>query len=547
MSSVISYSEILKSQSEFKRSGTNSSSDFNKYDFQNHKYFKILFHFGDVDVSTANTNLGHSNGLLHPTWEIFASNKFNIFDSKELYNYNSAWSYLHFNGEYERARKLKDFIITLSNINSYSPWYFNSISGIDAALERKYAADMGKLDMNERKVLSIQCLPDSFDNRIQTLLELYRDVTWSWIHKREILPANLRKFDMSILIFESPLAFWHEDIMFKEQDGKNTLTPVLTADNINNVLLPSDQSDTQKIIHSYKLIEFHDCEFNFNSLKSGFNQVNNKEGFSPTYTIDISYADCYEESFNEFMSYKLGDINKSDMLENLIDTNGYDKSDWFLYCMLNFSNYNDFIDVSKQQDKYLTLKELHSNNDGEFFNTYYKLQNGEHHHNFGNLEEPTFKDDSSINRRNYDSKRFSPGFVTNAAGQVIEQGKKWLMNNDFEFLGDKSINDIRLGNLYEGTSISGIRSFASNLLKGNVMGSSYSIKDYIDDKNKQESSKSTNTIDLGSISEVGNMIDDNQFEVSENNSPQNIFKSNKQTIAAAKINKANNLFKETYK
>jgi hypothetical protein len=288
---LLSYGKILKDQLEFRKSGTSHGVDFNRYDFKSHKYFKILFYFGD-DSPNSNEFGIRSNGLLHPTWKLFSENS----SSTDYYSYNSAWSYLKLNDENERADKLEKFVTLLSNINRYSPWYFTSIAGVDAALERK-VVEAEKFDIGEAKRLTINCLPDAFDNRIQSLLELYRDVTWSWIHKKSILPVNLRKFDMAIYIFESTINNWHKD-----------------EDNIGD-------DDYNKYITSYKMLEFHDCEFSYNSLKSGFGDVNNQLGFKPTYSIEISYGDCYEVSYNEHLMRKIGDIIKTDTYQAIINNN----------------------------------------------------------------------------------------------------------------------------------------------------------------------------------------------------------------------------------
>lgn len=565
MSNIVSYTQILKDIQSFKNSGNSASySEFNKFDFPNHKYFKILFHFGDVDEKSYN-ELGNSNGLLHPTWEIWkpkeSEGMITILDKitpyynnlekfTGLYRYNSAWSYLMFNGEYERAAQLKDFILTLSNINAYSPWYFNSISGVDAALERKCANNGGKLDLNERKVLSIQCLPDAFDNRIQTLLELYRDITWSWVHKKEILPANLRKFDMSILIFESPIKFWHGGLYLRDditeedlndESSNNSNNMCYKNDYINIIIdkygnksfkeIPTLEKVNGKFLrvekpspaHSYKLLEFHDCEFNFNSLKSGFNQVNNKEGFTPTFTIDISYADCYESSYNEFMGKELGDFIISDLFE---------KRD-----VEDLTGGGTLLPDTQDTDNNINITLVRNNNDMKLFTPFKSKA-----HDFGNLEVNPFIDEEKLRyqengRKHSHNAGFSPGFITNALGQVVEQAKTYVMNVDVPWLGDKSINDIRLGNIYGGTSISGIKSFASNLLKGNVMGSFYSIKDYINDNNKEQASKTSNAdISLGNI--ATNKTPDNV----ETHDVRNIGNSNgmsRQQLAAAKMGKLN--------
>jgi hypothetical protein len=169
----------------------------------------------------------------------------------DYYNYNSAWAYLKMNDENERAEKLEHFITLLSNINSHSPWYFTAVSGLDAAQERKPAVD-GKMDVGEVKRLQIKCLPDAVDDRIGTLLSLYRDIVWSWSMKKEIIPVNLRKFDMAIYIFEAPMHFIHNetDII----DGVSGFKP------------------------SYKMLEFHNCEFDYNSIKSGYSEITNQTG-----------------------------------------------------------------------------------------------------------------------------------------------------------------------------------------------------------------------------------------------------------------------------
>lgn len=291
MSEYLSYAQFLKDKQNFKRSGTKSGGEFNIYDTPSHKYFKILFYFGSVNNADLSSNAdGLASGLLAPTWEIFNNN-----DQKtDFYNYNSAWAYLKMNDENERADKLEQFVTLLSNISTYSPWYFTSVSGIQEALERKPAED-GKMEIGESKKISITCLPDAFDNRITTLLDLYRDITWSWIQKKEIIPANLRKFDMAIYIFESNITGWHKD---DEADY--------------------DSLDSPSWKPSYKMIEFHDCEINYNSIKSGWNELNNQTGFAPTYTIDISYNDCYEISHNELLLKTIGDVITTDTYQAVI-------------------------------------------------------------------------------------------------------------------------------------------------------------------------------------------------------------------------------------
>ena len=66
---------------------------------------------------------------------------------------NTAYNYLLLNAEYERAYMLKSFITLLSEINSSSPWYFQEISGLDTALERKmFSEGEFKLEDKPRQI-----------------------------------------------------------------------------------------------------------------------------------------------------------------------------------------------------------------------------------------------------------------------------------------------------------------------------------------------------------------------------------------------------------
>lgn len=273
---MMSYARMLRDRNEFRKSGTKHGSDFNIFDTPTLKFFKILFYFHGK--SEYETDERMSTGLLAPAWT-YKLNENTYWQS------TSAWAYLKMNDENERAEKLEQFISLLSNINSESPWYFSAISGLDSALERKSVTD-GKLDLSEVKKLQIKCLPDAVDDRIGTLLSLYRDIAWSWSMKKEILPVNLRKFDMAVYVMELPMWFIHkgQDIV----DGNSEFKP------------------------SYKMFEFHNCEFDYNSIKSGYSEISNQTGIQPTYTIDIMYDDCYEVAYNSILMRTIGDVIATD-------------------------------------------------------------------------------------------------------------------------------------------------------------------------------------------------------------------------------------------
>lgn len=293
---IISYSTILKDIKNFRR----IEGDFSGHDTPAQKYFKIFFHFENNDIDL---NENHT-GLLAPTW---------ILDPKdnELYTYNSAWSYLRMNNEIERSSLLEDFVSMLSNISSNSPWYFAELGGLEQAIERKQVTDRDFKIEDSNKRLTIKCLPDAYDDRISTLLDLYRSIVWSWQWKREVLPSNLRKFDMSVLIFDTPtrpysLCNLYDKNIVILQD-KNTDTS--QDENIDYAEIGMYHTKGTVYNTSYKLYEFHNCEIDYNSIKSGIGTINNGQGIQPEYTIEISYDDCYESRYNEFLGRRdFGDL-----------------------------------------------------------------------------------------------------------------------------------------------------------------------------------------------------------------------------------------------
>lgn len=408
MSELLSYKHILNDIVNFRQSGTNFGNNFNRFDTPSHKYFKILFYFGSTPEMYATDS---ASGFLAPTWEYFKDTQ-----KTDFYNYNSAWAFLKMNDEQERAEKLEQFITLLSDINTYSPWYFSAVGGVQEALERKVADD-GKLELSENKKLTITCIPDAFDNRISSLLELYRDITWSWANKKEIVPANLRKFDMALYIFEAPERRWHKD------------TDIIGSDNGFKV--------------SYKMIEFHDCEFGYNSVKSGWSELNNENGFAPKYTIDISYSDCYEISYNDMMMRQIGDVILTDLLNNDHE-----------------SKY-----ISKPQTNNVEQENELSNRTYIYEVTDNSYKDGRIIY-FGNLAERNGKQTDTITELyKYE---YKPGFLANAVGQVAGHFVK-----DVKSLYTKAI----LGNLHT-YSLTQIGSQLSEASKGNLIKTGMTIAQY---------------------------------------------------------------------
>lgn len=307
---IKSYNSIYQLREAFRRSGGHSdtfANEFNRLETPASLYFRIFFHF----------NTGY--GLLN------TGREFIDFDSTRLTyteNTNTATSYLYVNGEMQRKQMLDDFVTLLSNINTYSPWYFQSIDGLQDALQRSEYTGEFKIDEEPRSI-TIKTLEDSYDNRISTLLDLYKAVAFSKIQHKEILPANLRRFDMSIYIINTPLAYVHYgygDVdREKERHGLNGRPPVSLTDMGDPEVtfeIPSYRewsNGSGDIFSSAKLIELQGCEIDANSAASAYTEVKSDEPFGMSHEIKITFKNVIEQRFNDTLNRIIGDYIFMDM------------------------------------------------------------------------------------------------------------------------------------------------------------------------------------------------------------------------------------------
>lgn len=252
---------------------------------------------------------------------------------------NTALNYLYNNKEYTRFRYLSEFIKILSDINIYTPWYFQTVTGLDTALERSELGGKEFKLEEERKKITIKCLPDALDNRIGKMLDLYRSAAFSQMLHKEIIPANLRKFDMGIFIFQpfvrnldivNPLRDWsteetdekgekymkvHQDML--PYDGDGTAYKSLMFNELYD-----DENEGRRDAVSYinaKFVELRNCEFDINSSKSVFGELNNIEGTNHEYEIGISFDTCYERRYDMTLNDVIGDY----VIEDLFKTDKY--------------------------------------------------------------------------------------------------------------------------------------------------------------------------------------------------------------------------------
>lgn len=239
-------------------------------------YFKIFFNF--------DTQYGLLGGILNNNGNPMGAT-------------NSAYMYLQnivSRGQFERvmARKeaLVKFVKILSYINTNAPWFFKDVKNLNQA-------NIPLLnDFSKEKSIEIGCREDSIDMRLTTLLDLYKFVTYDEINQKEILPDNLRKFDMSVVLFQVPLRYFHT--AFITSDGES-----YPYKNLNG-----DPSTGFSNMMSFKMFTFINCEIDINSLGSMIpGTVSNEKPFTMGGgSIKIKYDRVYTHTFNEFNKLMFG-------------------------------------------------------------------------------------------------------------------------------------------------------------------------------------------------------------------------------------------------
>jgi len=108
-----------------------------------------------------------------------------------------------------RAQALRQFQKLLEEINRKSPWFFQSVSGLDElgklGSRGGFQVEDGFDNFNSQRTsggtLTINCL-ESLNLRISALADLYNQATFDYDNMRYLVPRNLRKFTMWIFVTE---------------------------------------------------------------------------------------------------------------------------------------------------------------------------------------------------------------------------------------------------------------------------------------------------------------------------------------------------------
>ena len=312
-------------------------------------YFKIFFDF--------NTNHGLFGGLLNSTYLTSATNS----AAKYLYSVRK----LHVQEKpKDRIISLYKFASILSYINTSAPWYFKNVRGLNKAV-------LPVLDeFSKERSIEIETQPDAIDMRLSTIMSLYSFACYDQFQHKEIIPENLRKFNMSIILFQSPLRYLHTSYTTHKKTeflGINTDNLPIVNKLLNggsssmvkykNMSSTNDESNNFGDMMSMKIITLYGCEFDIESIGSMIpGDISNETPFQlGKNSIKINYTYAVEHTMNEFFGILFGSdgfyFNQYSNFQTLIGLDG------------GFDGYVNatMASLNKQNDRYQTLIDTFGN------------------------------------------------------------------------------------------------------------------------------------------------------------------------------------------
>jgi len=267
--------------SDYSKDISNWRKQINPYGSKGFFYFKIYFNF--------HTNYGLLGGGV---------NNSGIADINTAYQYLTNIEDINlYKSEKIKDRKLalEKFITGLKNVSIQTPWFFKEVANLN---------NINPITINdgdfENQSVNIICSEESVDMRLGTLFDLYKFACFNSIRNKEIIPANLRKFEMSILFMHVPLRLHQTEILNNKGEVQEYKKVKLNEKEI-------DFSQGVDNILSVKMLTFQNCEFDLKSMNEIPDSISNEAPFDlGKNTIKINYSRVYEHRINEWEKFGFG-------------------------------------------------------------------------------------------------------------------------------------------------------------------------------------------------------------------------------------------------
>jgi hypothetical protein len=236
----------------------------------------------------------------------------------------------------KRQKMLEAFKRGIDFINKECPYYFQTLSGLDTLLKNDIGNYHKKHGAPKRAgTLTIDCL-ESIDMRMFSLSELYRKAVYDYTYHRVMLPENLRKFRMWIVITELrniQLTYGINDILnpfsipsvaqaanfldsFNTQTGLLNNSQGLLQRSTNTEQPGSDKFGTYEMGPYAFVYQLDQCEFDFDESYPSYSSIDNKGGaaVSSKFKIHVGKVKDYKIQFNQLADV----IKKDDNIQQMV-------------------------------------------------------------------------------------------------------------------------------------------------------------------------------------------------------------------------------------
>ena len=223
-----------------------------RFDEPTYLTFYLDFDFG-ANITDNNTSL-----LASPLFCLQDKSKMGV----------SANEFLNNRKRENLAKMLSTFNTKLEYININTPWYFQKINGLDklwgSVVQSQKLGFPGELE------IEVGCL-ESIDLRMLQLAELYQECVFDQTFIRSIIPDNLRKFHMSIMIGEVRDIYNNIGDVSKIKSRGSLIGALEDATNGSSSTLSQTKgtvSNTSFRINSlyYYKFDCYNCEFDFSPV-----------------------------------------------------------------------------------------------------------------------------------------------------------------------------------------------------------------------------------------------------------------------------------------
>lgn len=177
---------------------------------------------------------------------------------------------------------LKNFKKVLFKINKEMPWFWQSITGLDAAMT--YNGMQEPFWGAEKPKLEITCLEENVELTAFGLMDLYKRACYDFTRWVEIIPHNLRHFSMTVFVTE--IRAFQQDTAARNLGIYDEDGALFNASNTGSTsIIPINQEFSVEA-KPFIQLKFEHCEFDIDSIAAMFSDLSkNPELIKPKIAI----------------------------------------------------------------------------------------------------------------------------------------------------------------------------------------------------------------------------------------------------------------------